>query len=240
MIGGLAAVLRVVVVVLAATIMVRAAPADQHELCDEWALRGECEANPNYMLVSCATACGKLSQDKQALKAQVAHIDSFFDLSAPDLDGYPVDFAQFRNQITILTNVATYCGRTDSHYKGLVRLYARFQDDTTNNVPVNILAFPCNQFGEQEPGSAAEIKQFAADLGVTFRMMQKVDVNGDGASLVYKFLKYHADVDLIQWNFDTYFLVDGRGNIQALSDVHPRHLWEPVQKLVHGGGGEEL
>ena len=87
---------------------------DRDESCEHWALIGECEKNPGYMLKECATSCHKGSNARQDMEKALMNIDSFFDLKANDLQGHVIDFAQFRNHITVITNVATYCGRTES------------------------------------------------------------------------------------------------------------------------------
>jgi glutathione peroxidase-family protein len=98
--------------------------------------------------------------------------------------------------VTIIVNVASQCGYTESHYRGLVNLWSKVKDES-----VEILAFPCNQFGYQEPESDASIFQFAKTKGVEFTMMSKVNVNGPTASLVYKYLKKEAGPAAITWNF---------------------------------------
>ena len=98
--------------------------------------------------------------------------------------------------VTIIVNVASYCGYTESHYRGLVDLWSKVKDET-----VEILAFPCNQFGAQEPESDSSILQFAKNKGVEFTMMSKIDVNGPNSSLVYKYLKKEAGPATIKWNF---------------------------------------
>lgn len=193
--------------------------ADLNPSCGEWAGRGECERNPGYMVANCATSCAKIEQQAAAEAAELEGIGSFFELTAADIDGNPVKFEQFRGQVTILTNVASYCGYTESHYTGLVELWSQLSGEN-----VNILAFPCNQFGQQEPGTADEIKQFAAEKGVKFRMMEKVNVNGPDASTVYKFLKRETGVDFIQWNFATYFVIAPDGSMTQHSGVEPLDL----------------
>mmetsp|Transcript_24623 Transcript_24623/g.34413 ORF Transcript_24623/g.34413 Transcript_24623/m.34413 type:complete len:120 (-) Transcript_24623:642-1001(-) len=93
---------------------------------------------------------------------------------------------------------------TDNNYKQLVTLYEKYKDQG-----LEILAFPSNQFGSQEPGSPSEIRNFVDGYGVQFPMMDKVDVNGAQTSPVYKFLK--GDGGDIMWNFATKFLVDKEG-----------------------------
>ena len=100
---------------------------------------------------------------------------------------------------------------------------------------VEILAFPCNQFGKQEPGTAQEIKDFASERGVQFRMMQKINVNGPKADLVYKFLKFKATTDApknIQWNFATYFVVDPSGEVQVFNGVEPLQLQDLALNML--------
>ena len=116
--------------------------------------------------------------------------------------------------------MATYCSRTDEHYTELVEFH---NDIKANNRQVEILAFPCNQFG-QEPDEPAEIKRFAKLKGVQFRMMEKIDVNGKNAHIVYKWMKNLAGPYKIQWNFGTYFAIDEEGDVEEYSDVTPLQL----------------
>jgi glutathione peroxidase len=192
---------------------------DTNPSCAEWAERGECSRNTGYMLANCATSCAAVAAAEAAEAAELQGIESFFDLSAPDIDGNVIKFEQFRGQVTILTNVASYCGYTESHYTGLVELWSQLSGEN-----VNILAFPCNQFGEQEPGTAAEIKAFAAEKGVKFTMMQKINVNGPDASTVYKYIKHETGVDFIKWNFATYFVIAPDGSLTQHSGVEPLEL----------------
>ncbi|KAL7558998.1 hypothetical protein ACA910_000062 [Epithemia clementina (nom. ined.)] len=207
---------------------------DKHASCEHWALIGECDKNPGYMLDNCAKSCGAAAGNSQeALKQEVGRIESFFDLQAPDIMGNMVDFGQYRGQTVIVTNVATYCGRTAAHYRGLVQLWSQLVQE--RKLPVNILAFPCNQFGQQEPGTAEEIMEFARQQGVQFTMMGKVDVNGPQASTVYKYLKYRTGIHSIHWNFDTYFVVNGKGEITEYSNVDtPADLLENIVALHSG------
>ena len=151
------------------------------------------------MLGNCATSCDKM--EKQALDdaKELAAIESFFDLRANDIHGNPVDFSKFKGQVTIIVNVASFCGYTDDHYKQLVQLWSQVK----HTGKINILAFPCNQFGGQEPEDNEDIYQFALGYGVGFQMMSKINVNGAQASPVYKYLKKVAGPSTIGWNFAT-------------------------------------
>lgn len=99
-------------------VVLGAAP-DKHDNCELWANSGECENNPGYMLDNCGTSCERLGA--QALKdaEELAKINSFFDLSAKDIHGDVIEFSKFEGDVTIIANVASYCGYTDSHYKGV-------------------------------------------------------------------------------------------------------------------------
>jgi glutathione peroxidase-family protein len=200
---------------------------DQHDECEAWAEAGECENNAGFMLKGCATACDRAQKAATASDQELQSIESFFDLSARDIDGNSVDFSQFRGSVTILVNVASYCGYTKSHYEGLVKLWSQVESES-----VQILAFPCNQFGKQEPGSAAEIKDFAKSEGVKFRMMEKINVNGPDTNIVYKYLKSKAGPGSIQWNFATYFVVGPDGDVQSHSGVEPMQLKDLALNLL--------
>lgn len=101
---------------------------------------------------------------------------------ALDIDGHEILFRQFIGKVVLVVNVASSCGYTEQNYRGLQALYDKYGSDG-----LEILAFPSNQFGGQEPGTEATIKDFVnSRYGVTFRMMSKVDVNGQFASPVFR------------------------------------------------------
>ena len=155
-------------------------------------------------------------------------ITSFFDLEANDIDGIVVHFAEFKGKVTVIVNVASYCGYTESHYNGLVALYNELKDTGA----VEIIAFPCNQFGAQEPEECPTIKRFAEKKGVEFRMMDKIDVNGPRASKVYKYLKRESIISTITWNFAAYFVVGPEGNVQGFTGVEPHELKGTIGELI--------
>lgn len=218
------------VAVLVAMMTARPTRAVQRRTeCDDWANDGECEANPGYMLNNCKQSCDR---HEQRYKRDVGGVASFFDLSARDIDRNLVEFEQFRGRVTIVANVASYCGYTESHYTELVNLYR----SVSQTGMVEILAFPCNQFGHQEPDDGKQIKEFAREKGVEFVMMDKIDVNGINADPVYKYLKKVAGTHKIAWNFGTYFVIDPVGNVQAYSGVNPSQL----EKVAFEALGDEL
>eukprot|EP00934_Nitzschia_sp_Nitz4_P005772 Nitzschia sp. Nitz4//scaffold28_size193895//183269//184461//NITZ4_001692-RA/size193895-augustus-gene-0.317-mRNA-1//-1//CDS//3329546063//5762//frame0 len=208
--------------------------SDTHENCRFWAESGECDKNPDYMWQQCAVSCERVQQQQLADAKELQGITSFFDLGANDIHGSYVDFAQFKGEVTILVNVASYCGYTDPHYKQLVQLWKGVQQQTQK---IHILAFPCNQFGAQEPESNQDIWRFATHTyGVDFQMMEKIDVNGPYASPVYKYLKKVAGPSHIGWNFATYYVVAPDGTITSHSGVEPLELHDMAIGLL----GDEL
>jgi glutathione peroxidase len=151
------------------------------------------------MMQNCAASCDELEKQALADAKELEGVESFFDLSAYDIHGTLVEFSKLKGQVTIVVNVASYCGYTDDHYKQLVQLWSQLKQTGK----INIVAFPCDQFGGQEPDSNKDILQFALGYGVGFQMMSKINVNGAQASPVYKFLKKVAGPTSIGWNFAT-------------------------------------
>lgn len=111
-------------------------------------------------------------------------MSTLYDFSAASLDGASVPLSQWRGQVVLVVNVASQCGFTPQ-YSGLEALYQRFGEQG-----FGVLGFPCNQFGRQEPGDAAEIRQFCdTQYGISFPMFAKIDVNGSDAHPLYRWLK---------------------------------------------------
>jgi glutathione peroxidase len=136
---------------------------------------------------------------------------SIYDFTVNDIHGKPVKLDRYRDRVMLVVNTASNCGFTPQ-YKGLEALYEKF-----HGKGLEILGFPCNQFGGQEPGSEKEIAQFCElNYGVTFPLFTKVDVNGEHAAPLYKYLKSEKPgllgSEAIKWNF-TKFLVDRKGNV---------------------------
>jgi len=135
-------------------------------------------------------------------------MSSFYLLKAQTPTGV-LSFESLKGKIVLVVNVASRCGYTP-HYKGLQALYHKYQDKG-----LEILGFPCNQFGSQEPGTEEEIASFCEmNYGVTFPLMKKSDVNGEHANEVFKYLKGQAvgGSTPVKWNFEK-FLVDRQGNL---------------------------
>jgi len=153
---------------------------------------------------------------------------SAYDFQATNLQGQSVDLKDFRGQVTLIVNVASHCGFTPQ-YAGLQALHDQF-----HTRGFSVLAFPCNQFGAQEPGNSEEIAQFCErQYGVTFPVFEKIDVNGAKAHPLYQFLVRQKrgllGTEAIKWNF-TKFLIDGRG--QVLKRYAPTTKPEAIAKDV--------
>ncbi|KAH9760296.1 putative glutathione peroxidase 7 [Citrus sinensis] len=149
-----------------------------------------------------------------------------------DIDGKDVPLSKFKGKVLLIVNVASRCGLTPSNYSELSHLYEKYKTQG-----FEILAFPCNQFGGQEPGSNPEIKEFACTrFKAEFPIFDKVDVNGPNTAPVYQFLKSSAGGflgDLVKWNFEK-FLVDKNGKVieRYPPTTSPFQIEKDIQKLV--------
>jgi glutathione peroxidase len=155
-----------------------------------------------------------------------------FDFQANALDGKPVDLAQYRGKVLLIVNTASKCGFTPQ-YQGLETVYREL-----HGRGLEVLGFPCNQFGSQEPGSEEEIGAFCEkNYGVSFPMFAKVDVNGDAAHPLWKHLKGEAPGVLgtegIKWNF-TKFLIgrDGKVAKRYAPTTKPEEIAGDIEKLL--------
>ena len=151
-----------------------------------------------------------------------------YDYSAMTLAGEEKSLADFKGKVLLIVNTASKCGFTPQ-YKGLEAVYEKYKDQG-----LEILGFPCNQFGKQEPGAADEIGAFCEkNYGVSFTMFDKIDVNGDDAHPLYEFLKNEAPGVLgskgIKWNF-TKFLVNQDGKV--LKRYAPKDKPEAIEKDI--------
>lgn len=165
-----------------------------------------------------------------------AAAQSFFDLKANDAQGNPVDFQEFKGKVVLGVNVASQCGYTDRAYVDLQKLQKKY-----SAAGLVILAFPCNQFGEQEPLPAAEVEtKMRAEYGSTFRFMEKVDVNGDGTHPVFDFMKEADSLSIrrtpdVLWNFEK-FLVNRRGDMYkrylSADQMTGEHIERDIQLLL--------
>ncbi len=157
---------------------------------------------------------------------------SIYDFSVATIEGQSINLSTYKDKVLLIVNTASQCGFTPQ-YQGLQALYEKYASKG-----LVILGFPCNQFGQQEPGSASEIQSFCETrFGVTFPLFQKVDVNGKDAHPLFQYLTKAAPglfgTETIKWNF-TKFLVDRNGKVveRYASLAKPEDLDKAIQKLL--------
>jgi glutathione peroxidase len=157
---------------------------------------------------------------------------TIYDFSAPLLNGKTKSLADFKGKALVVVNTASKCGLTPQ-YEGLEKLYKTYKTEG-----LEILGFPCNQFGAQEPGAASEIAEFCSlNYGVSFTMFDKVDVNGDTTHPIFQWLKSEAPgllgSEAIKWNF-TKFLVgkDGKAIERFASTTEPVAMESAIKKAL--------
>jgi len=154
------------------------------------------------LMLVCGLFCGTSLQAAEPTGVHAFKLKS--------LDGRDVDLADYKGKVLLIVNVASRCGATPQ-YEPLQKLHETYKDRG-----LVVLGFPCNQFGRQEPGTADQIKEFcSSNYGVTFDMFEKIDVNGEQATPLYKYLTSpqasteHAGP--IRWNFEKFLISkDGR------------------------------
>ena len=178
----------------------------------------------------------RVRRQKQRMRhriyAENSTMTTAYDFETHTLDGKPVRLRQYEGQALLIVNTASKCGFTPQ-YAGLEELYQRYKDRG-----FVVLAFPCNQFGEQEPGTPSEIGSFCqTNYGVSFPVFEKIDVNGEAAHPLYEWLKSSAPGLLgskrIKWNF-TKFLVDRSGQVKAryAPTTKPEDLASDVEAVL--------
>jgi glutathione peroxidase-family protein len=161
--------------------------------------------------------CEKSLLSRRIQFSVMAASKSIYDFNAVDIDGNDIKLSDYAGKVCIIVNVASKWGKTPVNYKQLVALQNKYAEADS----LRILAFPCNQFGSQEPGTDAEVKAFADAKGVDatkgFIMFGKIDVNGCNTHPLWTFLKDRKGGMLgnfIKWNF-TKFVVDKEGQPQV-------------------------
>lgn len=163
----------------------------------------------------------------------IANLNDIYSIAVRDANGNSYDLNQHRGSPMLIVNIASKCGFT-SQYGALETLYQKHKGDG-----FVILGFPCNQFKSQAPGTAAEEALFCQrDYGVTFPIMEKVDVNGTHTHPFWKWLKTHKPgllgIRYVKWNFEK-FLVDGNGKVVSryMSLTTPATIEGDLQKLYY-------
>ncbi|RCV07665.1 hypothetical protein SEVIR_1G268300v4 [Setaria viridis] len=166
--------------------------------------------------------------------AAASSASSVHDFTVKDASGKDVDLSTYKGKVLLIVNVASQCGLTNSNYTELSQLYEKYKDQG-----FEILAFPCNQFGGQEPGTNEEIVQFACTrFKAEYPIFDKVDVNGDNTAPIYKFLKSSKGSlfgENIKWNFSK-FLVDKEGRVveRYAPTTSPLSIEKDIKKLLGG------
>lgn len=159
-------------------------------------------------------------------------MSDIYQFTATSLDGQARSFAEFRGQVLLIVNTASYCGFT--------RQFAQLQElhDRYSSSGFSVLGFPCNQFGKQEPGSSDDIATFCErNYGVTFPMFEKIDVNGSSTHPLFVHLKRTAPgvlgTEFIKWNF-TKFLVSKTGETVAryAPKLEPEAIEPDIKRLL--------
>ena len=158
-------------------------------------------------------------------------MSQFYNFTAKDLQANDVFMEQYKGKVVLIVNTASECGFTPQ-FEGLEALYKNYRDQG-----LKILGFPCNQFGKQEPGDEKSIAEgCVVNYGVTFPMFSKIEVNGDNAHLLFKYLKKELGSILgskIKWNF-TKFLIDrdGKPVKRFAPTTKPSSLEKDIKKLL--------
>lgn len=158
-------------------------------------------------------------------------MNCIYQFNAKDLSGNLIDFKDFNGKVLLIVNTASQCGFTPQ-FAGLQALHAKY-----HNQGLMVIGFACNQFGSQEPYDGNEIGEFCQkNYGVDFLMMEKIEVNGDNAHPIFKFLKAKQHgilTDDIKWNF-TKFLVGRDGKVLAryAPTTKPKNLEQDIMKAL--------
>ncbi|KAL4505353.1 hypothetical protein ABPG72_002415 [Tetrahymena utriculariae] len=166
-----------------------------------------------------------------------SNASSLYELSAVDINGQNVSLKNFNNKKAIIVvNVACKCGLTSDHYSQLFGLYKQYKSQR-----LEILAFPCNQFGQQEPWVESEILSYTQKtFNVDFPLFSKIDVNGENTHAVYKYLRRNSELfqnnsaTKIPWNFAK-FLIDGKtGKVISYFNpkVNPNEMEQQIKQLL--------
>ena len=208
------------------------------------------------MATSCNNQNNKTTQVATEPEPVVEQASGIYDITVKDMDGSDVSLANYKGKVLLIVNVASKCGLTPQ-YEGLEALYQKYKDQG-----LEILAFPCNQFLEQEPGTNEEIQSFCSlNYNVTFPLFDKIDVNGEAESPLYTYLKEQAPFkgypegseefaamldeihqktgtgfdqgDAIRWNFGKFLVSkDGKTILRFEPMVTPDMMEEAIQEFL--------
>ncbi|TGZ81662.1 glutathione peroxidase-like protein [Ascodesmis nigricans] len=165
-----------------------------------------------------------------AAMSTIAPDTTIYDFKPLDNKGEPVPMSSYKGKVLLIVNVASKCGFTPQ-YEGLEKIYEKYKDQG-----FEVLGFPCNQFGGQEPGSAEEIQNFCTvNFGVKFPIMQKVEVNGDKADPLWEYMKTTKPgllgMKRVKWNYEK-FLINREGQIveRYASTTKPESIATAIER----------
>jgi glutathione peroxidase len=170
---------------------------------------------------------GSVDAAEQGASRMAANASSVYDFTLNDIDGKPVSLSQYKGKVVMLVNTASFCGNTPQ-YADLEKVYETYKDKG-----FEILAFPANNFGQQEPGSNEEIKGFClTKYSVGFPLFSKISVKGSDKHPLYRYLSEHSPFPgEVEWNFQKY-LVDRSGNVVARYHHGTKPLAQEIVKDV--------
>jgi phospholipid-hydroperoxide glutathione peroxidase len=196
----------------------------QHLFPSTLTMGGKCSACSNTV-----TPVAGMGDDWKSAK-------SAYDFNYIDIDGNPQSMRNFEGHPLIVVNVASKWGKTRVNYEQLTALYEKYSSPADGSKGLKIIGFPCNQFANQEPGTEAEIKEFVKQYNVTFDLTSKVNVNGDEAHPLWKWMKSQKGgtlIDAIKWNF-TKFLLDRSGQVieRFGTTTDPFDMEKDIEKLM--------
>lgn len=172
-----------------------------------------------------------LAEDAKSTKAEAPKL--VYDFTMKDIDGKDVNLSKYKGNVVMIVNVASECGLTEHSYTGLNTIYEKYHDKG-----FQILAFPANNFGSQEPGSDSEIKGFCSAKKVAFDLFSKISVKGDDQHPLYKYLTKHPDPAIagdVQWNFQKYLIGrDGKVIAKFAPKTWPedKSVTEAIEKAI--------
>ncbi len=170
---------------------------------------------------------GSVDAAEQGATRMAANASSVYDFTLNDIDGKPVSLSQYKGKVVMLVNTASFCGNTPQ-YADLEKVYETYKDKG-----FEILAFPANNFGQQEPGSNEEIKGFClTKYSVGFPLFSKISVKGSDKHPLYRYLTEQSPFPgEVEWNFQKY-LVDRSGNVVARYHHGTKPLAQEIVKDV--------
>jgi glutathione peroxidase len=184
---------------------------------------------PGYSVAGVPEGSGSIG--KEEFHPMVSQTGSIYDFTLNDIDGKPVALSQFRGKVLLLVNTASFCGNTPQ-YADLETMYEQYRERG-----FEILAFPANNFGQQEPGSNEEIKSFCyTKYSLTFPLFSKISVKGGDKHPLYRYLTEQSSfAGEVEWNFQKY-LVDRNGAVVA----RYHHRVKPLSPEIVQGVEREL